>query len=189
MLRSLRVSVFLLLMATFIPPPPGRADTASPAAPSILYGMRVGLLVHDVGGLWSNTRSEGGSDGNAEIVFRRPSRALWKGVLLPNAGVSINSRGDTSKAYAGVLWEFLSAKGLFFNLGVGLAVHDGRLETGDDKRKQLGSRLLFRVPIEFGFTFWGRHRLSVLFDHISNADLAEPNEGLDTVGVRYGYQF
>jgi hypothetical protein len=29
----------------------------------------------------------------------------------------------------------------------------------------------------------------VTFDHISNAELASPNEGLDTLGVRYGYRF
>jgi hypothetical protein len=28
-----------------------------------------------------------------------------------------------------------------------------------------------------------------MFDHISNAYLASPNEGMDTLGVRYGYQF
>jgi hypothetical protein len=28
-----------------------------------------------------------------------------------------------------------------------------------------------------------------MFDHVSNAYLASPNEGMDTVGVRYGFQF
>jgi lipid A 3-O-deacylase len=160
-----------------------------PPDSGILYGIRFGLLVHDIGGLWSNTRSEEGVDFNAEVVFRKPSFMLWKGVVLPNIGLSINSHGDTSKIYGGVLWEFLFSNGLFLNIGTGLAVHDGQLESNNGDKKQLGSRVLFRTPIEFGFTFYERHRISILFDHISNADLARPNEGLDTLGVRYGFQF
>lgn len=157
--------------------------------PGIFYGLRLGLLVHDVGGLWSCARAEGGVDVNAEIVFKKPSFMLWEGMVLPNLGVSINSQGDTSKVYAGVVWEFLFGNGFFFNIGTGLAVHNGQLESDDDNKKELGSRVLFREPIEFGFTFCEKHRLSIMFDHISNAYLARPNEGLDTLGVRYGFQF
>jgi hypothetical protein len=161
----------------------------APADPGILYGIRIGLLIHDIGGLWSNTRSEEGVDFNAEAVFRKPSFMLWRGAVLPNIGLSINSHGGTSKIYGGALWEFLSSNGLFFNIGTGLTVHNGQLESDDGDKKQLGSRVLFRTPIEFGFTFYERHRISILFDHISNADLARPNEGLDTIGLRYGFQF
>lgn len=182
--RWLRFGAALLLAAHLIPAPSARADPAS-----LLYGVRVGLLAHDVGGLWSNNRAEGGVDANAEIVLRQPNAVLWGGVVLPNLGVSINSQGDTSKVYGGAVWEFLFGNGLFFNTGLGLALHDGHLESEDSNDKQLGSRLLFRIPVEVGVTFLERHRLSILFDHVSNAYLAEPNDGLDTLGVRYGFQF
>jgi hypothetical protein len=164
--------------------PPGAASGSG-----IFYGLRFGLLAHDLGGLWSHTRAEGGVDWNAEVVFKKPSFMLWEGAILPNFGLSINSRGDTSKIYGGVVWEFQFSNGWFFNLGTGLAVHNGQLESEDANKKQLGSRILFREPIEFGFTFNKNHRISVMFDHISNAYLANPNEGMDTLGVRYGYQF
>lgn len=146
-------------------------------------------MAHDVGGLWSHSRAEGGVDINAEIVFKRPSLKLLAGSVYPNIGVSINNQGGTSKFYGGLLWEFLFENGLFANTGVGLAIHNGQLESDDANNKQLGSRILFRIPIEFGFTIYERHRLSIMFDHISNAYLASPNEGLDTLGVRYGFQF
>ena len=114
---------------------------------------------------------------------------LWEGAVLPNIGLSINSHGDTSKIYGGVLWEFLFSNGLFFNIGTGLPVHNGQLDSDDGDKKQLGCRVLLRTPTEFEFTFYERHRIPILFDHISNADLARPNEGLDTLGVRYGFQF
>lgn len=139
--------------------------------------------------LWSGTRNESGVDWSAEILFWRSGLALPWGTLHPNLGVSVNDQGDTSKLYAGVLWDLEAPIGLFLNLGVGAAIHDGKLDTRDDDRKQLGSRVLFRIPIEIGYSITEHHRLMVTFDHISNADLASPNEGLDTLGVRYGYRF
>ncbi|MGZ8955779.1 MAG: acyloxyacyl hydrolase [Methylovulum sp.] len=29
----------------------------------------------------------------------------------------------------------------------------------------------------------------MMLDHISNAGLADPNEGMDNVGIRYGFRF
>ena len=75
------------------------------------------------------------------------------------------------------------------DVGLGAAVHDGKLDTRDDDKKSLGSRVLFRIPIEIGYALNNRHRISILFDHVSNGYLANPNEGLDTFGLRYGYKF
>jgi len=188
-LRYALLGFAILILGTFRQPLQAQAPPEKASGPGIFCGFRLGLLAHDVGGLWSHTRAEGGMDMNAEIVFWKPSFRLWEGVILPNLGLSINSQGDTSKVYGGLLWEFLFNNALFLNSGIGLAVHNGQLESDDANKKQLGSHILFRIPIEFGFTIYERHRISILFDHISNAYLASPNEGLDTLGVRYGFQF
>ena len=104
-------------------------------------------------------------------------------------GGSINARGDTSKIFGGLLLQWEPAGPLYLATGVGLAIHDGELDTNRPNRKSLGSRVLFRIPIEIGITFDRRHRFMVVFDHVSNAGLATPNEGLDTLGVMYGYRF
>ena len=49
--------------------------------------------------------------------------------------------------------------------------------------------MLFRIPIEVGYAVSRHHRVVLAFDHISNAYLASPNEGMDTIGLMYGYQF
>jgi hypothetical protein len=178
-----------LILAGFSPPLQAQEAPEGSHGPDIFYGLRLGLLAHDVGGLWSRSRAEGGADFNAEFVLRKPSLSLLEGTLMPNLGVSVNSQGGTSKVYGGMLWEFMLANGLFFNSGLGLAIHNGSLESDDPNEKELGSRVLFRVPLELGFTFSERHRISIMFDHVSNAYLANPNEGLDTIGLRYGLQF
>lgn len=168
---------------------PLHAEGITPKPDPLFYGIRAGVLAHDVNHLWSRKRSESGVDWNAELVFGRPGWTLGPGTVLSNVGASLNSRGDTSRIYGGLLWEAMFGGMFFFNTGAGLALHDGDLDREDPDRKHLGSRLLFRIPLEIGVCWKGRHRLSLMFDHVSNAYLASPNEGLDTLGVRYGFQF
>ena len=152
-----------------------------------LYEIRAGILAHDVP-VWSRTRQEGGVDFNTELIFGFPNHRLFSGIVRANLGFSLNSQGDTSKVYSGLLWEYIWDSGLFLNLGLGLAAHDGKLDNSDDK-KALGSRILFRIPIELGLLFTRHQGVSIMFDHVSNAYLADPNEGLDTIGFRYIYRF
>jgi hypothetical protein len=185
------VNLFCVLGLTFVLASPVHpAQTAGGKHLSrFFYGWRIGVLGHDVDSLWSGSQAEEGVDLNAEIVLKRPGFSFLKGRVLPNVGMTVNTRGDTSTLYAGCIWEYVSDAGVFFNTGVGLAVHNGELETADDQKKSLGSRVLFRIPIELGATFGRRHRLSLFFAHISNAYLTEPNDGLDVLGLRYGWQF
>ena len=153
-----------------------------------LSGIRLGILAHDVP-MWSRSRNEGGVDFNVELIFGWPHYSVLSGLLYSNLGVSLNSQGDTSKIYSGFLWEYLWQSGIFIDLGLGLAAHNGKLETGDDDKKELGSRILFRIPVEVGLLFAEHHGVSIMFAHVSNAYLAHPNEGLDTIGLRYSYRF
>jgi hypothetical protein len=153
------------------------------------FEIRGGLLAHDVDNLWSHTRKEDGIDFNAEVLFCRPRFRIVSGLVRANLGISLHSRGETSKLYAGLIWEYETGWGLFLDVGLGLAVHTGELDSDDMSRKWLGSRVLFRVPLEMGYALDEHHRISILFDHVSNAGLATPNEGMDTLGIRYGYRF
>jgi hypothetical protein len=152
-----------------------------------LYAIRTGILAHDVP-VWSRSRQEGGIDFNAEFIFGFPNSRLFSGSVRTNLGLSLNNQGDTSKIYSGLIWEYIWDSGLFFSLGLGLAGHDGKLDDCNDK-KALGSRILFRIPIEMGLLLTRHQGVSIMFDHVSNAYLADPNEGLDTIGLRYTYRF
>ena len=101
--------------------------------------IRLGVLAHDMDDLWSGTRKEGGVDLNTEIIFSRPSFSLLSGDIRPNLGASINTQGDTSKVYGGILWEFETKSGIFLNLGIGAAIHDGKTDTDREDKKSLGS--------------------------------------------------
>ena len=163
-------------------PQPGAAD-------GLIRELKIGGLYHDAPDLWSGFRLEPRSaDVNVEVLFGPHVDLLW-GTLRPALGASINTRGATSKAYLDARWEIEGRSGLFLALGIGAAVHDGVIGATDPLRKALGSRLLFHFPAEFGWRWDGHNSLSIYFEHISNGYTQDYNEGLDALGVRYGYRF
>lgn len=159
------------------------------SAQGILHELKIGGLYHDSPELWSGFQLERRSiDINVEALFGPHIDLLW-GAIRPMVGATISTVGATSKAYAGARWEIETNSGLFFGLGLGGAVHDGKLRITDVDRKALGSRLLFHIPIEVGWRWDGHNSLSFYFEHSSNAYTQDHNEGLDGVGMRYGYRF
>lgn len=161
---------------------------AAAAGEGLLSEIKLGALAHDVPVLAS--RDERGVDFNVEALFASPAALSALGAPRPHVGASINGSGDTSQAYAGLTWEWQPFEApLWGAFSLGGAVHDGERENVREDRKALGSRVLFRLGAEVGYDVSESVRVSVLWDHISNAGLAEENEGLNNVGVRLGYRF
>jgi len=182
--RSGPLTLVLFLMMAAI----GYAfDHPSTAGP--FREIRVGLAAHDVDGLWSGESKEKGPDLCAEVIFNHVLFHLLSAAAYPNVGADLNTQGDTSKVYGGFLLQWESESPFFFSTGLGLALHDGERDTDSANQKSLGSRVLFRIPIEIGYALNRHHRILLAFDHVSNAYLASPNEGMDTLGLVYGYRF
>jgi lipid A 3-O-deacylase len=151
--------------------------------------VRFGVLAHDVPGLWSGWTIENRKpDLNGEIILS-PSLAFAGGKIRPALGGTWHTGGGTSKAYVDARWEYQTALGVFFGLGLGVAVHNGYRDTISSDHKALGSRVLFHIPIEVGYRFDNGQTLSVYFEHMSNGYTQRANEGLDSLGIRYGFRF
>lgn len=146
--------------------------------------LKGGVLYHDV----IDRAEDQPIDINVEAVLSPSMPALW-GVVRPALGASINTGGDTSHLYLDARWQRECPSGLFFSIGLGAAVHDGKLGPTEPDRKALGSRVLFHIPAEIGLRLDPHNSVSLYFEHTSNAYLAEFNEGMDRFGVRYGYRF
>ena len=163
--------------------------TASARADGFIDEVKIGVLAHDVPDLWSGFRAEpNAADINVEALFS-PSVNFLGGTIRPALGASINTRGYTSNVYLDARWQLETGCGVFFGLGLGATVHDGQLNLDNWNEKALGSRVLFHIPAEIGYRFDGHNSLSLYFEHMSNAYTADFNEGMDRLGVRYGYRF
>ena len=164
---------------------PASAQQARP----FIDEARIGILAHDVPHLWSGFSIETHRpDLNGELIFS-PSALFLGGTVRPVVGGSWNSDHGTSKVYADARWESNTGLGAFFDLGIGAAVHDGFVGPTSLDHKAMGSRLLFHFPLELGYRFEGGHTLSVYFEHDSNGYTRKYNEGLDDLGIRYGFKF
>ena len=158
-------------------------------AQSLLHEVQFGILYHDAPDLWSGFRMEReGIDINVEALLA-PSLPFLYGSIHPAFGASISTRGDTSHAYLGARWRLELPGGVFLGVGLGAAVHDGHVDPDSWTHKALGSRVLFHIPFEAGLRLDAHNSFSFYFEHTSNAGLANFNEGMDRMGVRYGYRF
>jgi len=155
---------------------------------SVFHEISIGVLDHDTDHLWSGFSRESGVDINFEALFT-PSFEILGGKIRPAVGASINTSGDTSKLYAGARWRYEFEQGIFLGIGLGGAVHTGDTKFESVDSKALGSKVLFHIPLEAGYRFNEHYSASIYFDHVSNASLANENEGLDTLGLRIGYRF
>lgn len=179
------------------------------AAASLFYGagearaqaiseVRVGLLDHDTGLV--GTSKENGVDLAIE-AFSQPIEALdFVGAPRVVGGVIINSENQTNQLYLGLQAQrtfaqdvFRSGDGFYIEGLVGIAYHDGKIDVRNtpenDEWKSHGSAFLFRTGFGVGYRFNETWSLTATFAHISNANLAEPNQGANDVGLRVGMRF
>lgn len=185
--RILFAGVWVLTLWGLLVTGVSASDVVLPA--HFIRELRAGLAAHDVGGLWSGASKEAGLDVGVAVIFNRVLFQLPGAAACPEVGVHINTANDTSMLYGGFLLQWETASAFLFATGLGLAVHNGCLNTDATDRKSLGSRVLFRIPVEVGYALNQQHRIVIAFDHVSNAYLAQPNEGMDTLALVYAYRF
>jgi lipid A 3-O-deacylase len=191
---SCEVRSVLFLPALILAPSAAVASDRVVQLNDVLHHVSFGYLAHDVSGLWSGSRIETAATAdNLDMVFA-PHIDLLGGTIRPALGGTITNGSGTSYGYGDARFEIEGPLRTFFGVGLGLAVHDGSLQpeqtASEHRKKALGSRALFHVPLEIGVTPTPSIRLSAYFEHVSNGWLGTSvNEGMDNLGLRIGYAF
>lgn len=114
-----------------------------------------------------------------EIYFNYDLDYL-RGPYQPTLGASVADNGAA--------WVGMGVKSTWW-LGNSGAFAEGSLMPGfyfSGDGPDLGSSLEFRSALGAGYEFGNGATVSLLYDHRSNADLADTNPGLETVGLRVG---
>jgi lipid A 3-O-deacylase len=180
----------ILCATLLLTPLPG----AALARDKIVDEVKVGVLAHDIG--LFDRHAESGADFNGEILFVSPGFLSVIGAPRPHLGLEVNSDGNTDNAYFGLTWGLRlvpailghsDALTLYGSLGG--AVNDGFHDGAPPGRKDLGSPILFRESVELGYQLTPVTSVSLLLDHVSNANLARHNGGITNLGVRVGFKF
>ncbi|MEX0759430.1 MAG: acyloxyacyl hydrolase [Tistlia sp.] len=151
-----------------------------------LSELRFGVLEHDAG-LWSG-KKEDGLDINGEILFTSPAFLDFMFSPRPTIGGTIHTEGEINVVYLGLTWEWNVTPWLYLEAQWGPAFHDGNLTGQTADKKGYGCPVLSRVSAGVGVRY-EHHSLQAFYSHMSNGDICEENDGLDTAGIRYGYRF
>jgi hypothetical protein len=167
-------------------------DAVVPGRPNLFSEVRLGGSAQEPGG-----PEEGSANLTGEVLFSKPFTAadLFTSYFIPrpHVGGSINFRGDTSFAYAGLTWTYDLTSWLFVEGSFGGAVHNGN--TADSKTRvpnneaALGCSPLFRESGSVGVRLSTNWSVMATIEHMSNAGLCPQNRGLTNVGARIGYTF
>jgi hypothetical protein len=163
----------LLAVACCLPAPAMAAD---------LFG---GVYLHDVNTPFTNDIHEGGRDFELGYRFNRIAGLGPIGSPAPYMFVSVNDRGDTSLAAAGLAWKIGGP--LYVRPGIGIAVHTGpgRRVDADGERTDLGSRVLFEPEFAVGTQLLPRLSIEASWVHVSHAQIfSRHNPGIDMIGLR-----
>ncbi|TAL37330.1 acyloxyacyl hydrolase [Phenylobacterium sp.] len=181
------------------------AAIAGPAAAGEVFA---GVYAHDV----DDGISYGKFEDGAQIVVGARTTALDELDFLGRARVhllaGVNTSGGTNYVATGLSWRFDLNERLYLQPGIGVAVHDGRVNlpspnapglTPEERLKRirdrqtkldLGSRVLFEPELSLGWKATPRLSMELSWIHVSHGRLAgHYNPGLGDVGVRLLYRY
>ena len=168
----------------------------------------LGAYAHDV----DDGISYGKFEDGAQIVGGVRTTALDELKFLGRPRVhllaGVNTAGGTNYAAAGLAWRFNLSERVYVQPGIGLAIHDGRVNlpspdapglTPEERLKRLrdfqtkldlGSRVLFEPELSVGWKATRRLSVELSWIHLSHAKLAgDYNPGVGDVGVRLLYRY
>lgn len=181
----------------------GAAMMMAPAASAGVDEIHVGVMQHNICVIdCKNADKEDGPNIEFQVSFDSPGFLSWAGSPQPYIMASVNTAGDTSFGGVGLEWRWNFAEGWALEPGVGYVVHDGNLEnpfpSGSqaaadwaEEHVQLGSEDLFRTSLGLTRDFQGPWEAQLFFEHLSHGQILGDgrNQGLDQIGIRFGYQF
>ena len=149
-----------------------------------------GVYKHAIDTPFTLYTGESGADIELGYRFARQDALRIIGRPAPYVIASVNTRGDTSFAGAGLSWKI--GKGpVYFRPGLGLVVQDGPLPryAADGRRTDLGSRVLFEPEVALGTRLSDKVAIEASWTHVSHARLFNwrQNPGIDMMGVRLAF--
>lgn len=178
------------------------------AGPATAGEVFAGVYAHDV----DDGISYGKFEEGAQIVFGARTTALDELAFLGKPRVhllaGVNTAGGTNYVATGLAWRFNINERFYIQPGIGLAIHDGRVNlpspdepglTPEERLKRLrdfqtkldlGSRVLFEPELSVGWKATRRLSVELSWIHVSHAKLAgDYNPGLGDVGIRLLYRY
>lgn len=131
-------------------------------------------------------------DLSVDFLLTQPDWSWWGwiGSPRPNIGATFNLGGKESTAHVALTWHApifdtpLYAEGTF-----GIAANTGYLHDAPPGYQNMGCNVQFYEVFGLGTNIGEHATATVTYEHTSNAELCDYNDGLSNFGIRIGYKF
>ena len=164
---------------------------------NVVDELRIGIQAHDVDyaalpfrvNEWNVSRIE---DLSFDVLFTSPDVDVfrWTGSPRPEVGATVNFAGKDSIAHLGLTWQLPVFETPFYLEGsLGGAINNGYLTGAPDDRKDFGCRVNFYQRYGVGAHLSENVTATITYEHTSNNDWCQANEGLSNFGLRVGWKF
>lgn len=159
--------------------------------------VRIGIMAHDAYPVWlpttpSHFRFNQIEDIGFDVLFKSPDLDAfrWIGAPRVNFGGTINFDNQESMAHLGLTWQtHLFDSPVFVEGTIGGAIHNGILTGTLGKMRPQGCRIGFYTAAGLGVDINENVTATLVYEHMSNADLCSANYGLSNVGLKVGWKF
>lgn len=181
----------------------GAAMAMAPAAHAGVDEVYLGVMQNNICVIdCKNANKEDGPNVEFQVSFDSPSWLGWAGSPQPFVVGSLNVAGETSFGGVGLEWRWDFADKWALEPSVGYIIHDGEVSNPfpngspeaaqfADEHVLFGSEDLFRTSLALTRDFEGPWEGQIIFEHLSHGQILGHgrNQGLDSIGIRIGYQF
>jgi len=144
------------------------------SADSFKNEFKLGILKHDLR-VFGGGKKEDGTDINLEYI----RKIDYKFAPYINIGGTFNTNGQTDLFYSSIDYRLM--KNYYYGgVNFGIVYHTDRTDR---------CSVLPREALYIGYKVSRRYSVELFLDHISDADLCEPNDSMETGGIRLGLAF
>lgn len=159
--------------------------------------LRFGIHAHDVDyaalpfrvGEWQLNQIE---DVSFDVLFTTPDLDAfrWIGSPRPELGATINLDGQESLAHLGLTWQLpVLDTPIYLEGSFGAAAHTGYLTGAPPGFKNMGCRVNFYERFGIGTKLGDNATATLTYEHTSNNNWCDANDGLSNFGLRVGWKF
>lgn len=160
-----------------------------------------------VGAGYSPHEPELGSSVIIEYLFAPPQALKFMGSPRPYVSTQLSLDDYTNYVQGGLIWRLMDRPRTYFDLGAGVAVHDGELslprptdglslEENNRRRAirdeyiEFDRRWVFHATFALGYRLSDRWAVEFEGQHWSNGELgSDTHDGADSLGLRAAYRF
>jgi hypothetical protein len=170
-------------------------------SPKPLAGMvdelRFGIHAHDVDYTalpfrWNEWKLNQIEDVSFDVLFTSPDLDVfrWVGSPRPELGATLNLDGQDSLAHLSLTWQLpIFDTPIYLEGSFGAATHNGYNLNAPPGRKSFGCSINFYERWGIGTKLGDNATATLTYEHSSNNNWCDANDGLSNFGLRVGWKF